>query len=105
MTHQTEAKINARLGGALKVIILGIVAVFVIGIVAYNGSLQVRRQFTTLRDRVEELQAQNADLKNKLYALTDAKTLGSVALRSGLVVERNPQYLNVGITPVVAQGR
>jgi cell division protein FtsL len=103
MTHQAETKMNAKLSGALKVVILGIVAVFAVGIFAYNGSLQVRRQFTVLRDRVESLQETNADLKNKLYELTDARTLGDVAIRLGLVVEKNPQYLNVGTSAVVAQ--
>jgi len=103
MTHQAESKMNRKLTGALKVIVLGVVAVFAVGIFAYNGSLHVRRQFSALRDRVETLQEMNADLKNTLYSLTDAKTLGSVALRLGLVVERNPQYLHVGSDPVVAQ--
>lgn len=103
MTHQTETKINAKLSGVLKVVILGLVAVFAVGIFAYNGSLQMRRQFTVLRDRVESLQEINADLKNTLYALTDARTLGDVAIRLGLVVEKNPQYLNVGTSPLVAQ--
>lgn len=103
MTHQAESKMNAKLGGALKVIILGIVAVFAVGIVAYNGSLSVRRQYTALRDRVEQLQTDNAELKNALYELTDAKTLSSVAVRLGLIMEKNPQYLHVGTGAVVAQ--
>jgi hypothetical protein len=34
--------------------------------------------------------------------LTDAKTLGGVAVRLGLVVEKNPQYLHVGTGATVA---
>lgn len=93
---------NAKLGGVLKVIGVGIIGVFAIGVFAYNGSLGVRREFTHLRDRVEELQALNAELKNHLYELTDAHSLGDVAIRLGLVVEKNPQYLHVG-EAVVAQ--
>lgn len=94
---------NAKLGGALKVIILGIVAVFAVGIFAYNGSLQVRREYSALRNRLDVAQEMNADLKNKLYELTDARTLGDVAIRLGLVVEKNPQYLHVGAAALVAQ--
>jgi cell division protein FtsL len=103
MTHQAESKMNAKLSGVLRVIVLGIVAVFAVGIFAYNGSLSVRRQFTAERNRLDELQILNADLKNKLYSLTDAKTLSSVAIRLGLVVEKNPQYLHVGDGALVAQ--
>lgn len=87
----------------LKLTLVGMCAVSVIGIVAYNASLKVRHQFSALRDRVEELGITNADLKNQLYSLTDSKTLSSVATRIGLVPERNPQYLNVRLGIIVAQ--
>lgn len=93
---------NHKLGRILRVIAVGLVAVFVIGIVAYNGSLQKRRQLAALEERVEELQTINADLKNQLYELTDGATLGDVAVLMGLVVEKNPQYLHVGTDSLVS---
>lgn len=94
---------NAKLSGALKVIIVGIAAVFAVGVFAYNGSINARRQFSALRDRVEFSQEENSELKNKVYELIDAKTLGIVAFRLGLIVEKNPQYLNVGTNALVAR--
>jgi len=102
MTNQAS-KLNSRLNTALRLVILGIGGVFIVGIIAYNGSLSVRTDFNKLRDHVEELQTANADLKNDLYALVDAKTLTSVALRLGLVAEKNPEYLNVREGVILAQ--
>lgn len=94
---------NTGLGIVFRLVAVSMCAVFVVGIVAYNGMLDVRHQFSALRDRVEKLQTANAELKNDLYALTDAKTLSAVALRLGLVAEQNPQYLNVREGSIIAQ--
>lgn len=93
---------NAKLGGVLKVVGVGIIGVFAIGVFAYNSSLGVRREYAHLQSQVDELQVLNVELKNRLYELTDANSLGDVAIRLGLVVEKNPQYLHVG-EAVVAQ--
>lgn len=102
MTHQAESRMNAKLGGVLKAVGVGIIGVFAIGVFAYNGSLGVRREYAHLQSQVDELQVLNVELKNRLYELTDANSLGDVAIRLGLVVEKNPQYLHVG-EAVVAQ--
>ncbi len=104
MTHHTS-KLDARLSAAMRLIGLCLGVVMVIAIVGYNRSLSIRRQFSTMRERVELLQEQNAELKNELYALIDTQSLNAVATRLGLVHEKNPRYLNVlsGIT--VAHGR
>jgi hypothetical protein len=102
MTHQQASQFNARLNVFLRLIILCLCVVFVVGIVAYNGSLNVRHRFSSLQERVETLENENAQLKNNLYTITDTKTLNSVAARLGLVAEKNPSYLNVRSETVIA---
>ena len=60
----------------------------------YNTLVDARFQLRTLKENIIEKQALNADLKNKLYKITDPANLGGLASEHSLVLERNPDYLN-----------
>ena len=67
----------------------GIVYIF-----SYNAVVDVRFEIQTFKEEIVEFQAKNADLKNAVYTIVDPSGLEELALNRGLILDRNPEYLN-----------
>lgn len=59
----------------------------------YTNLADSRFELSELKKELALLQSSNADLKNKLYELTDPARLEQFGREQGLVLERQPEYL------------
>lgn len=62
----------------------------------YNELVGVRYERRSLQDGIVEEELRQADLKNDLFQITDPNTLQNKAQISALILEENPEYLEVG---------
>lgn len=59
----------------------------------YASVAESRNAINELKKVTSDLQQENADLKNKLYAMIDPAKLEAVGVDSGLLKESQPQYV------------
>lgn len=88
--NPSRQKNNARFLLSLSFVTLlgGALLVF-----EYNAVASLRAEERELKKVIETASVRNAELKSELYEMTDARRLEEAALASGLVLERNPNYL------------
>ena len=60
----------------------------------YNSLVDARFELKNMREEIVKAQSQNADLKNALYQIVNPVLLEKEAVAAGLILERNPGYLN-----------
>ncbi|MDI6734153.1 MAG: FtsL-like putative cell division protein [Patescibacteria group bacterium] len=68
-------------------------AVGLVYIFSYNSFVNARYELKELKKQVVELQAINADLKNKFYDVVKSEKLQALALERGLILEKRPEYI------------
>lgn len=61
----------------------------------YNALADARYELETLENKIAELEVENAELKNDLYKITDPSHLEEVASVEGMVIDENPNYLEL----------
>jgi len=80
-----------------KLFIVLISAVIFIGsffsIRIYNVNVDLRHTLTREEKKLDELEVVNAELKNRLYGILDNNNLRVRADELGLILEKNPLYL------------
>lgn len=75
-----------------------ILAVLFLGgfyIYQHNFLVSLRHGIEVLEKDLLAVQNQDSDLKNKFYALIDSGQLEELAQGKGLVLDKNPKYLNL----------
>ena len=90
--NPTQQKNNARFLVYLSVVTLMGGTLLVL---EYNAVASLRAEERALRKTIETASVKNAELKSELYSATDARRLEEMALSSGLVLAKRPQYLTV----------
>lgn len=60
----------------------------------YNALVDTRFEARSLKGKIVELEARNADLKNTLYRAAEPQKLQSFAKENGLILEKNPRFLS-----------
>lgn len=70
-----------------------VVAGGLIYIFEYNALVNARYMTGTLKQEITSLGVANAELKNRLYQMTNPETLQKLALASNLVIDRAPHYI------------
>ncbi|MFH0712477.1 MAG: hypothetical protein V2A55_01295 [Candidatus Jorgensenbacteria bacterium] len=63
-------------------------------ILQYNALVDIRSEIRSLGDKVVEMEATNADLKNEVYRAVEPEKLQSFARDNGLILEKNPKFLS-----------
>lgn len=92
--HQSKIKFNLKLVlGAALLIIIAIASIHL-----QNSNMALRKAIGALESKIEEIRVANADYKNELYKLLDAKNLTPLIQRLGLVKEVHPRYLEGNLT-------
>lgn len=80
-----------------KILIL-LVAALVLGafwmVILYNSFVNLNHGLSGLRLGFQQTQAQNAELKDKIFHLFDSANLGSFN-NSRLIQDKNPEYLEL----------
>ena len=64
-----------------------------LNILVYNETTDLRHFLKENEKALEHLQVLNAELKNQLYAKLDAENIKKAAGELGLILEKNPTYL------------
>ncbi len=60
----------------------------------YNALVDARFKLRFLKEKIVELEAINADLKNNLYKITEPRKLQELARSGELVLEQSPEFLS-----------
>jgi cell division protein FtsL len=66
----------------------------VVYIFQYNSLVDTRFEIRSLKEKIVELEASNADLKNAIYEATEPEKLRLFAVNSNLILEKNPEFLS-----------
>lgn len=89
-----------------KILILflfGIVLVASLGVITfYNKIVDLKFQLSKQEQELEDLKVLNAELKNEVYSYLDVDNLSTIARALGLILDRNPTYLEME-TPDLAR--
>ena len=96
MTIIEPNKRRSKLKWLIFPVILVIFAGAYFSIAIYNTTVNLKHLFKTREAELRHLQIINVELRNRLYALLDAHNLRTAAEALGLVLEKNPSYLETG---------
>ena len=92
MQPNKEKKTLTRLLFILAVPLLG----GVVGLVMlYNQTVNVQHAVDGLRADLQEIQTNNAELKERFFGLFDRASIEQFVQERNLIKERNPEYLTV----------
>lgn len=94
MTIKNPTKKKKYLGFFVKLFLLVAIGAG-IWIYQYNALADARYELKELENKIVELEVENAELKNDLYKITDPSHLQEVASVEGMVIEENPNYLEL----------
>jgi len=61
-------------------------------VMLYSKSVSLTHDISQLRNKLDTLQVDNADLKNTLYQKTGSEALEKLAADRGMVQDKNPQW-------------
>lgn len=78
-----------------KLLLLSVVIAVVYGIVLYSNNIKLANDLAQTEKAIDRLDEEIANLKNRLYGMTDFQDFESVILELGLVREFNPAYLTL----------
>lgn len=89
--HKTEHSYR------LPLALLGtlVICALVLGLFWYNQIVNLTHELETRRADIQKIQVVNADLKQEVFGLTSFENLQRIARAHDLVVEKNPQYLEL----------
>lgn len=76
---------------AILIILGGVVYIF-----EYNELVEMRYQVKALKQKIEQIELKNIELKNETYSITDPKVLMSLVSTFSLIEEKKPKYLGFG---------
>lgn len=72
---------------------VGAVGAVIGGVFFYNQVVNNNHEVAQQRNELRDVEVKNAELKSALYAMTDTSKVEELAVRRGLVVEKNPEYV------------
>ncbi|PIR98524.1 MAG: hypothetical protein COT88_01125 [Candidatus Colwellbacteria bacterium CG10_big_fil_rev_8_21_14_0_10_41_28] len=67
-------------------------SMLVVTVISYIGLVNTRHDLSSMRNDVEDLKVENAELKNDYYNLVKSDNLERLAEERGLVKDRNPKW-------------
>ena len=63
------------------------------GVFLYNELVDLRHEFQRQNDDIQKAEVSNAELKNNLYNIIDARNLEALVEGQYLVLDNDPQYI------------
>jgi cell division protein FtsB len=86
---RTNAWLNLILAAFLCLLVVS--AVWLVSL--YNRSVNVRHATAEMKEEVQRLQTENAELKGRILGILDGQKFEELAAARALVKERDPKYL------------
>jgi len=71
------------------------VAAAVWGIFLYNRLVDMRHEVKRQEENIRRAEVTNAELKNNLYNILDAKNLEPLINKQSLIFDKNPEYAKI----------
>ena len=65
----------------------------ILGIFAYSKSVRLGYLINQEQKDIQQLEVENAEFKNHLYAVLDFQNVEKIAAELGLIKEKRPDYL------------
>lgn len=67
------------------------------GIYFYNLNVNLKYEVSMNGKAIQQLESANADLRNEMYKMLDAKNLTAIIRKQNLIQDKNPDYLEHAI--------
>lgn len=99
MTIIQPNKTNHKANFLISLLILTSVSIAVWGVFLYNQLVDFRHEIKKQGADISRAEVTNAELKNNLYSIIDAKNLKSSVDSQSLILDKNPEYVK---KPLVA---
>jgi len=93
MTVIEFGKRDYKINTLITVLFITLIISAVCGIALYNYLISLRHDVAKSEDLMAKLQVETAELKNKLYNVIDGASNSSFIQSTGLIIEKNPQYV------------
>ena len=77
----------------ISIFIVGSLATAIWWIFLYNQRVDFRHELDSQKDVLRKAEVTNAELKDKLYNITDINTFSSSTNPQSLIIDKNPQYI------------
>ena len=75
------------------VLSITVACVAIAGIFSYNLVVNNSHEMTQRKGDLRDVEVKKAELKGKLYELTEAQRVQEFAVKNNLIVEKNPNYV------------
>lgn len=95
MTITHPKRINIWISRALIALVLAVGLCATGLVVGYNRSVNLKHAVSDRSANLKQIQAENAQLKNSIFALVNNDQLSVLAQSHNLVLDKNPYYLPV----------
>ncbi len=93
--NSTEKNKNKGLNSFLVAIVFVLLVSAVFYIYQYNLNVNLKHQLKLTEKKISEAEILNAQLKDDFYKTIEPTKLKSLLLEKGLVLEKEPQYLDL----------
>lgn len=95
MTIIQPNKNNNKINLLISILMVVLVVSTVWGVFLYNQVVNFRHEAQRQEVYFRQTEVANAELKNRFYEMTDAKSFESAVNEQALILEKNPKYLKL----------
>lgn len=95
MTIIQPNKNNYKTSFLISVLLITSISTALWGVFLYNQLVNVRHEIKRQENNLRQAEVMNAELKNNLYSIIDAKNLKSSTDSQSLILDKNPEYVKI----------
>ena len=93
MTIIQPDKTSALSSFSISILLVASISAVLWGVFLYNQLVNVRHELSSQKDGLQQAEVTNAELKNNLYSIIDAKNLKASMNSQSLILDKNPEYI------------
>ncbi len=102
MTIIQPKKQGKRITIALIFMFAAVISGVSVGIFLYSMTVDLRHEVAVLEGEIQSFKVRNAELKEGLYEILDARRLEALGVDFGLILDRNPRYVETALHVLAA---
>lgn len=95
MTIIQPNKNSSKTNFLILVLMLGSISAVVWGVFIYNQLVDLRHEVKSQETGAKQAEVANAELKDNLYNIIDAKSAESLKNSQSLILDKNPEYVKI----------
>ncbi len=77
----------------ISILLIGSISAILWVVFLYNQLVDVRHEVKRQEENLQQAEVNNAELKNNLYSIIDAKNLKTSTDAQSLILDKNPEYI------------